>query len=245
MNKRVYFTFFLLIFCSNLLFAQVPNSGGDADFSQFSPGFSFGYVNNTYTIVKKADWNKPFFDPSSNKYITDQLSSITSNNLPGFSLGFISRYSLTDNLEVRFTPTLVFADREITYVYLSTAPNVVRQIQTTTADIPFSLKLKSDRIGNFRAYIMGGLKYSLTLGKGNSSDANDLNLLDKQVKNVGGFASYEAGFGCDIYYEYFKLSPEIKLSNSFGDVLVHENQPYSSPISKLLLNTITISLYFE
>ncbi len=105
------------------------------------------------------------------------------------------------------------------------------------------MKLKSDRIGDFRAYILGGVKYTLAIG-GKKADA-DIDPLDKLVKNVGGFGSYEAGLGCDIYFEFFKLSPEIKIANSFGNVLVPENHPYSSPISSLGLHTLTFSLIFE
>jgi hypothetical protein len=65
------------------------------------------------------------------------------------------------------------------------------------------------------------------------------------VKNVGGFSSYEAGLGCDIYFEFFKLSPQIKVSNSFGNILVPENHPFSAPISKLSLHTVMFSLFFE
>jgi len=65
------------------------------------------------------------------------------------------------------------------------------------------------------------------------------------VKNVSGFGSYEAGIGCDIYFEFFKLSPEIKIANSFGNVLVAQNQPFSVPIDKLFLHTIMFSLSFE
>ena len=53
------------------------------------------------------------------------------------------------------------------------------------------------------------------------------------------------GIGFDLYFEYFKLSPEIKLSNSFGNVLLPETHPFSAPINKLSLHTIMFSLYFE
>ncbi|MEO6979626.1 MAG: PorT family protein, partial [Mucilaginibacter sp.] len=105
-------------------------------------------------------------------------------------------------------------------------------------------KLKSDRIQDFRAYILGGVKYSLAIGSKKNTDTG-LDPLSKLVKNVGGFGSYEAGIGCDIYFEFFKLSPEIKMSNSFGNVLVPENHPYSTPISALGLHTFTFSLIFE
>jgi hypothetical protein len=111
-------------------------------------------------------------------------------------------------------------------------------------DFPLELKLKSDRIMDFRAYIVGGVKWTETIGRGNSQPV--LDPLQANVKNVSGFGSYEAGLGCDIYFEYFKLSPEIKLTNSFGNVLVQQpNNPYSLPISKLFLHTIMFTLYFE
>jgi hypothetical protein len=111
-------------------------------------------------------------------------------------------------------------------------------------DLPLLLKLKSDRIGDFRAYVLGGFKYSQAIGSRVNADAGAA-LTEKLVKNVSGYASYEAGIGCDLYFEFFKLSPEIKLSNSFGDVMLHENHPYSRPIDKLSLHTLMFSLHFE
>ena len=66
-----------------------------------------------------------------------------------------------------------------------------------------------------------------------------------ELKNATGFGSYEAGLGCDIYFEYFKLSPEIKIANSLGNILVPQAQPFSAPLSKLGLHTIMFSLIFE
>ena len=246
MSLKRYLIVFILMFCSNLLFAQrVPAWGGGADLQDLSFGFSFAYVSNDFKIVKKPDWRTPFSDPQTGLPLTGQLNSISSKGSPGFSVGFITRYRLTEHLEARFTPSLVFADRNLAYTYVNPDqdPNVTKQVQTTTVDVPLSLKIKSDRIGDFRAYILGGVKYSHTIG----SKKNDLNsdMLDKLVKNVSGYGSYEAGLGCDIYFEFFKLSPEIKISNSFGNVLVPENHPFSAPISKLSLHTIMFSLFFE
>jgi hypothetical protein len=249
MIKKHYFILFVLLFCKLNLFAQdydeAPAWGGGADQYKFSPGFSLGYVSNSYKIIKNADWRTPFIDPVTNKAVTSQLNSITSSSLPGFSLGFLARYSLTPNVEARFSPSLIFADKQVIYTYTDASQNVTKQIQTTTFDFPLLLKIKSDRVGNYRGYAVGGLKYSLAIGKGNSNDANDVNPLDKQLKNNLGYASYEVGLGCDIYFEYFKLSPEIKLSNSFGNILVQDNTAYSSPLSKLFLHTFTVTLYFE
>jgi len=244
MIKNGYLTIIILLFCGNALFAQAPAWGGGADQTDLSFGFSFSYVTNYFKIDKKPNWRDPFFDPGVNRFITDSLRSISSKNATGFGVGFITRYRLTDHIEVRGNPSLVFADRSITYTYPKSSDDVTKQIQSTTVDFPLEVKIKSDRIQDFRAYILGGVKYSLAIGSKKNADTG-LDPLNKLVKNASGFGSYEAGIGCDIYFEFFKLSPEIKMSNSFGNVLVPENHPYSSPISSLGLHTFTFSLIFE
>jgi len=245
MSKNYYLTIILLLLCSNLLLAQsAPAWGGGADQTDLSFGFSFSYVSSYFKIVKQPNWRTPYFDPGVNKNITDSLNSITSKPLTGFGIGFITRYRLTDHLEARITPSLIFADRGLTYTYPTASEDVTKTTQTTTVDFPLSIKLKSDRIDDFRAYLLGGVKYSVAVGKGNAL-AGDINPLDQIPKNVQGFGSYDIGIGCDIYFEFFKLSPEIKLSNSFGNVLTPAGDPYSSPISKLSLHTIMFSLIFE
>jgi hypothetical protein len=244
MIKNGYLTIIVLLLSGNILLAQAPAWGGGADQTDLSFGFTFSYVSNYYKIVKKPDWRKPFFDAGTNSNITDSLKSISSKNSPGFAVGFITRYRLTDHIEVRGNPSLVFADRSVSYAYPNSSNDVTKLVQSTMVDFPLEVKLKSDRINDFRAYILGGVKYSLAIGSKKNADQG-LDPLDKLVKNVGGFGSYEAGLGCDIYFEFFKLSPEIKISNSFGNVLLPENQPFSSPISKLGLHTIMFSLLFE
>ncbi|MBD1394580.1 PorT family protein [Mucilaginibacter sp. ZB1P21] len=233
--------------CSNRLFAQqlIPAWGGGADVSDFSAGFSFSYVSSNFKIVKQPNWRSPYLDPANNnRPVTDSLNSISSRSLPGFSVGFLARYRLTDHLEVRATPSLVFADRSVSYKYATPSQDVDKQVQTTTVDFPISIKLKSDRIGNMRAYLLGGMKFSNAIGSKKGSDVN-AGPLEKLLKNNRSYSSYEAGFGFDIYFEYFKLSPEIKVSNSLGNILVQENHPFSSPISKLSLQTVMFSLFFE
>lgn len=242
----------LLLLCKSV-FAQdqvVHAWASGADQRDLSFGFTFQYLSTDFKIDKKSDWRSPFYDPSTGIKLADSLSSISSKASQGFGIGFVTRYRLTDHLEVRVTPTLVFADRFLEYGYAipqtttaGTSKLVEKQIQTTMVEFPLSMKLKSDRLGNFRAYILGGVKYSGLIGT-KKTDAN-ASPLDKLIKNSGGFSSYEAGIGCDIYFEYFKLSPELKISNSFKNILVADNQPYTRPIDKLFLHTIMFSLYFE
>ena len=243
MIKNWYLTIIFFFLCSNLLLAQAPAWGGGADQTDLSFGFTFTYVSSSFNIIKQPNWRRPYYDPGVGKNITDSLNSISSAPTPGFAIGFITRYSLDDHVEVRVLPSLFFADRSLSYTYATPSEDVVKSIQTTSLDLPLEIKLKTDRIQDFRAYLVGGVKYSEMIGRGN--DQPTLDPLQMNVKNVSGYGSYEAGIGCDIYFEFFKLSPEIKIANSFGNVLVAQNQPFSAPIEKLFLHTIMFSLSFE
>jgi hypothetical protein len=244
---KCYLAIVALLFCSNILLAQdnPPAWGGGADQRDLSFGFSFSYVANYYKILKQPNWQTPFLDPENgNRPVTSQLNAISSASTPGFAVGFLTRYDFTEHFELRLTPSLIFADRSLTYTYANPSDDVTKIVQTTTVDFPLAIKIKSDRHGDFRPYFVAGLRYSYSIGAKANSDNNEA-LIDRTVKNVGSYDSYEAGIGCDIYFEYFKLSPEIKISNSFGNVLLPEAQPFSSPISKLFLHTLMINLYFE
>lgn len=250
MIKHLYFTLLLLFMFCRLQGQDIQTHawGGGADEKDISFGFSFASVNSYYKIQKAPNWQLPYIDVlNGNVPLTGNLNSITSSYTNGFGIGFLTRYRLTEFLEVRLTPSLIFVDKTLTYTYDNAAPvtaPIVKSVQGTSVDVPLLIKLKSEKIGDFRPYIIGGVKYTQAVGSKNNSDLNDAPL-DKLVKNVNGFASYEAGLGCDIYFEFFKMSPEIKLSNSFGNVLYQDNSAFSSPISKLYLHTLMFSLYFE
>ncbi|MET3980905.1 hypothetical protein ABIB62_004042 [Mucilaginibacter sp. UYP25] len=241
MIKTRLFITIMLIGCSNLLRAQAW--GGGADQNDLSFGFSFSYVSNSFKIIKQPNWQTPFVDPETGANVSTPLNAISSKSTPGFAVGFLTRYRLTEHLEARITPSLVFSDRSVTYNYVDPAQDVVKPVQTTTVDFPLQLKLKSDRLGNARAYLIGGIKYSGAIGS--KKDQPNTAPTERLLRNVRGYPSYEAGFGFDIYFEYFKLSPEIKLTNSIGNILVADNTPFASPISKLSLHTFTFSLFFE
>jgi len=245
MIKTGYLTVVVLLFCAGFGFAQsVPAWGGGADLKDLSFGFSFSSVNSYFKIDKNPNWQTPFLDPlNNNQPVTSAVSSISSSYTQGFGVGFLTRYRFTDHLELHITPSLIFVDKDLTYTYVST-PTITKAVTTTTVDVPLLVKIKSDRIGDFRAYLLGGVKYSQAIGSKVNTDV-DADAIDKLVKNVNGYASYEAGIGCDIYFEFFKFSPELKLSNSFGNVLLHENNAFSGPLSKLTAHTLMFTFYFE
>ncbi len=249
MKLKFYQLFLSLFFFAEAVSAQRVTQAwaGGADQNNFSFGYTFQYVSSSYKILKKPDWRTPYFDQSTNRNVTDSLNSIGSPNTAGFALGFLARYSVNENVEIRTMPSLVFADRTINYQYRTQdlAPDKQMVVSTTQAEFPLELKLKTNRLGNFRAYVLGGVKYAYGIGGKSKGNEADIAPIDRKLLNVRNFSSYVAGFGFDIYLEYFKLSPEIKLSNSFSNVLYPGNNPYANPLDKLYLHNIMFSLFFE
>ncbi len=234
----------LLIFVCSGVSAQ-QNWGGGVDNEPFHFGFTFQYISSEYKIIKTPDWRDAFIDPEDNTEAKPAVRSISSPVSPGFGLGFVSNYRLGKNADVRFTPSLVFSDRLIDYEYELEDDFKQQKVQATLVDFPLGIKLKSDRRNNFRAYTIGGLKYSIDIvSKKKTNDADKI-LSEKLVKNTRNILWYEAGIGFDLYFEFFKLSPEIKLANSFKSVLKPEDHPYSAPLDKLFLRNLQFSLYFE
>jgi hypothetical protein len=235
---------FLLIFTGRA-FAQQENWGGGVDDDKLHFGFSFQYIAPQFKILKVPQWRSPYFDVETSTYVTDSLNSISSKASQGFGLGFVVDLRLTSNVNLRLTPSLSFTDRLVDYKYANSAMDIQKKVSSTMADLPLGIKLKSDRRRNFRAYVLGGVKYSVDIISKSKKDDTGNIATEKFLKNLNSFITYETGIGFDIYFEPFKMSPEIKLSNSFRNVLKQDNNPYSAPLDKLFLHSLQFSLFFE
>jgi hypothetical protein len=227
--------------------ARAQNWGGGVDDSNVHFGFTFQYVSSEFKILKKDNWrSEPYIDQDNPGLIPSKLKSISTVPSAGFGIGFVVNKRLNDNSDIRFTPTLVFNDRILNYEYENAANNIEKKTQATLVEFPLGIKIKSDRRNNFRAYMLGGAKFTTDISskkKTNNSLITDP--AEKFVNNKRNYLSYEAGLGFDLYFEYFKMSPEIKLSYSLNDILQDEPTRYAAPIDKLMLRHVTFSLFFE
>lgn len=246
--KHLCLSVIIFLCSSHNLFAQ-QNWGGGVDNETLHFGFTFQYVASEYKILKRADWKGPFMDPyNGSPMINSELQSLSSPVSPGFGLGFVSDLRLGNNADLRFTPGLVFADRLVNYEYADPSYSVQKKVQSTLVDLPLGFKLKSDRQKNFRAYFIGGAKYSLDIASKKKTDDMALAPEAKFLKNIKNTLWYEAGIGLDLYFEFFKLSPEIKFAQSMKSVLKDNDRlenPYTAPLDKLFIRNIQFSLYFE
>jgi len=241
---KFYYLILFFLFLHSTVFAQ-ENWGGGGDDKVLNFGFSFQYISSEYKILKKTTWRDPYFDQQVNAFATDSLISISSPVSQGFGLGFVSDVKITELLHVRFTPSLSFADRDLDYNYTDQSKYRQQKVPATMVDLPLAIKIRSERRKNFRAYIIAGTKYSMDIISKKKLDDSGSVPVEKLLKNTRKILSYEAGIGLELYFEWFIMRPEIKLSNSFHSVLKPEDNPYSSPLDKLFLRNLQFSLYFE
>ncbi len=175
-------------------------------------------------------------------------SVLTSNpiNSTGLGIGGIHTLRLSKRFEVRaIFPQLLFVNKTLSYTlkYPETGEQktTTKNVESILLGVPVQLKLKSDRINNFRVYMFAGAKLEYDL----SSKAQERNA-EQFVKLKASDFGIEAGVGFNFYLPYFILSPELKLSNGIGNV--HSRDPglkYSNVIDKIQSRQIVFSLIFE
>lgn len=158
---------------------------------------------------------------------------------PGFNLGIIANYQFHRYFDLRFIPTLSFSDKSIEYEDLNHSI-VKKTISSIYLDFPFQLRFKSDPIKDFRIYVIAGLRYDFDLASNvKARKAEDL------IKVNRHDAAGEYGLGFMIYFPYFILSPEIKVSHGFVNLNVPGALIYSRVVDRMYSRTFTLTLNLE
>ena len=173
----------------------------------------------------------------------DTLFILKSQDQKGFNLGIVSNFRLGRNTDLRFLPTLSFAERDINYTIEidGELEEIKKDIESTFIEFPVNFKFKSNRYNNGRAYVLTGLKYNIDLASQKDIDDEGQELIKLKKSDL----MYEVGFGIDFYLEYFKFSPELKATFGLVDMLVNDESIYSSSIKKMLTRGFTVTLTFE
>jgi len=177
--------------------------------------------------------------------ITTNDSIQVSKLSPGFSVGIISDLRLTRYFNLRVTPTLHFGDRTLNYKFNSGTDST--SITSVLICLPVYLKYSAERKDNYRPYLIwgGGVYYDMGRNK------------DKPVLLKPLDFYTEFGVGCDIYFSFFKLSPELKFAIGFNDMLTPYEIPippeepkldkvkFTTPIKRLTSRMLTLTFNFE
>ena len=203
------------------------------DFKKIHFGFTLG-INSLDFKIK----NNP------RVIYQDSLYVLHSNNQKGFNLGIVSNFRLGKYTDFRFVPALVFGERHLIYSFADSINNIEiekKKVESTLLDFPIYIKYKSKRYNNFRSYVLFGIKYSLDI----ASQKDIVNEDEVIIKlNPNDFMG-EIGFGMDFYLEFFKFSPQIKISRGVVNLLDRDQTIYTKSIKNLYTNSWMLSFTFE
>jgi len=195
-------------------------------------GFLLG-TNKTNFKVSRAE----------NLLQNDSVLFLSADGQTGFDLGIISNLRIAENFDLRFTPMLAFSQRNMNYnmtLKVAGSDVVTKKIESTFIQFPLLVKFKSNRVNNYRFYVLGGAKYMIDLVS-QASVETDEQLVKLKKYDYG----YEIGFGMDLYLPLFKFAPEIKMYQGIPNMLANDNAVYTTSLSGLKSRIWSISFTFE
>lgn len=168
----------------------------------------------------------------------------------GFSVGVLADLRLSKHLNLRFTPTMHFGAKHLTF-YNMTELNaegrlleMTQDMKSTYISFPVDLKFSAERWNNYRPYVIAGVNQLVNLTSKNQ-DFLQLKRTDTMI---------EVGLGCDLYLPFFKLIPELKfcysLTNAIDSSHANELQDtnkrmYANAVSSGQSKMIVLTFYFE
>ncbi|MGK7394726.1 MAG: porin family protein [Candidatus Cyclobacteriaceae bacterium M3_2C_046] len=192
-------------------------------------GFTIGLHSSYYRVT----YNDQFVNA------LDSLHSVVPPGSFGFSLGFIVNFRLAQYLDFRVLPKVSFYENKLEYNFTDNS-SFTELVETTFVEFPLLLKFKSQRRGNSRMYLIGGVTPGIeATGKKDDRDDNE------KLLTRGANLSFDFGFGLDLYYPLFKFSPEIRYSRGFVNILKSEVNPFSEGLDRITTNTISLYIQFE
>jgi len=176
------------------------------DLKRLHFGFTVGF--NAMDVAIKRNFD-------ADDFVYADLSRIQ----PGFQVSIVSDLRLSDNWNMRFLPGISFGSRDL-YFYTypveegmpASAEDPMYQVALGPSflDFPLHFKYRSDRVNNYRPYLVGGVnyRYDMSAKRRGKYDSET----DEYVKFLPGDLYLEFGFGIDNYLKYFKFAPELKVA---------------------------------
>jgi hypothetical protein len=163
----------------------------------------------------------------------------------GFNLGLLATVRLSNRFELRFNPQLMFTERNLRYQLrykdVDYGFEITKKVESVITSFPIQIKFNSDRIGNFRVYMLAGGKFDIDLASNAKARRAD------DMIRIGRFDyGIEAGMGFNFYFPSFILSPEIKISNGLGNLHDrNERLNYSRVLDGIQSRMIVFTIHLE
>lgn len=204
----------------------------NVDLQRLSWGYFLGF--NTY------DFDFDYIEIPDNKFL--QKDFVVDRTI-GFNVGLIGNLRLSNHLDLRLEPGVSF--NRINFQVTKADPDTFREINSTYVHIPLLLKFSTERLNNFKPFVVGGLSTSWNLS---SNENNPEDNADGQFRMTTNSFYYELGFGIDFYLYYFKFSPSIRGVFAINDELIRDEDPnsiYTGNVAKMSSRGIFLNFTFQ
>lgn len=169
---------------------------------------------------------------------------------PGFSVGVLGELRLHENFALRFTPSMYFGAKHLTFLDMMNLDEegnpykVTQDLKNTYIGLPVNIKFAAPRWNNYRPFITAGISGLINL-TGGGEDYVSIKRFSSMV---------EVGIGCDFYLPFFKLIPELKFCYGLGNSLDtnHINEikdtnkrAFAGSVRSAQSKMIMLTFYFE
>lgn len=241
---------FMLVLCTGMaLFYHIPDinsvmaQGQTGNLGQFDRrllhyGIQVGYTQSKFDLRYSEDAE-----------LRQTMQGTTSYYAPGFHIAVIGDMRLNDWFNLRFLPGVTLVTREISYSweqsYLSghrTIAELGRNVESVYGDLPFEVKFRSVRYGDFRPYLTAGASYGFDFAslRKNRNQTNQ-SIIRLQPSDL----RYTMGVGFDVFLRYVKFAIELKMNFGLLDLKVEDPDIYIRSFDYLRTRTFMFSFTFE
>ncbi|UJP66666.1 type IX secretion/gliding motility protein PorT/SprT [Mongoliitalea daihaiensis] len=230
-------------------FGEISKAGQDDKL------ISYGFFLAGHTNYYQLKYSEEFLNGANTNLAN--IRSITPVYTPGFSLGFLGVFRIHDQFNVLLTPKIGFYEfrTDINYYESNLDPSIIQSpggisnlpsgtqtvvTEATMVELPLLFKYKAQRFNNSRMFFMGG---GSAMWRTKAQDEADLDGL----VTTGRDFTLDLGMGFDMYFKYFKFSPEIRFSHGLLNIYRPETTDpiFRDAIAEMRRKSITIYLHFQ
>ena len=239
LRRKINYTGLVIFFCPLIGFAQLRDkiNQGEHDDKKVRFGINVGMNRSHFGFT-----HNPLFLQQ------DSIMVVESINSTGINLAWLVNIRLSEHFDIRTYPiNLTFTEKAFEYSLPTPDPPegesfiTQKKVQSISLTLPIQLKFSSDRINNFKVFVIGGAKAEYDLAS-NAGARKAENLIKLKRLDYG----VEAGLGFHFYFPMFVLTPEVKMGWGLGNLHSRDkNLKFSNVLDKINSRMISFSFTVE